>query len=33
MARDDVTSSILLFGSNGDTWTWDGTDWTQVPAG
>ena len=30
MARDDATSSVLLLGSNGDTWSWDGSKWAPV---
>jgi hypothetical protein len=39
MAFDAARSEVVLFGgetgapSAGDTWTWDGTDWTQRPAG
>jgi hypothetical protein len=40
MAYDAARSQIVLFGGYsledgevGDTWTWDGTDWTQHPAG
>ena len=35
MAYDDATGQVVLFGGRaqgaayGDTWTWDGTDWTQ----
>lgn len=28
MTRDDSAGGVLLFGSNGDTWTWNGTHWT-----
>lgn len=28
LAADDGHSNIVLFGSNGDTWTWDGAKWT-----
>lgn len=27
MAADDAHSNVVLFGGNGDTWTWDGTHW------
>jgi hypothetical protein len=42
MAYDAAHAQVVLFGgfggdiggtSLGDTWTWDGTDWTQRPAG
>jgi hypothetical protein len=28
MAADDSHSDVVLFGENGDTWTWDGSKWT-----
>lgn len=41
MAYDESTSRVVLFGGTGigsneplgDTWTWDGTTWTQVSSG
>jgi hypothetical protein len=29
MASDDAEADIVLFGENGDTWTWDGSKWTS----
>jgi hypothetical protein len=28
MASDESRSMVVLFGANGDTWTWDGTRWS-----
>ena len=28
MASDDANLTVVMFGSNGDTWTWDGSKWT-----
>lgn len=28
MSPDDAASNVVLFGENGDTWTWDGSRWT-----
>jgi hypothetical protein len=33
MAENDAQSNVVLFGENGDTWSWDGNKWTaQNPA-
>jgi hypothetical protein len=34
MAYDAATGTIVLFGDDGSTWTWDGSTWTrQAPPG
>jgi hypothetical protein len=33
MAYDAPTGTVVLFAADGSTWIWNGTTWTEVPAG